>query len=117
MPARRSTAKPSTSSGSTETSPQTEDPNYKLKRKKNNEAVQRTREKTKKTAEERKLRIDNLKNENLKLRAKIDSEKQHIKTLREMIVQGKKNEEQDRLIDEILNKSTDDEDDEDIKPK
>lgn len=73
--------------------------------------MQRTREKTKKTAEERKGRIDKLKNENLKLEERIESEKKHIHFLRVMIIQGKKNKEQDQLIDKILKSSDEDDDD------
>ncbi|XP_034103669.1 CCAAT/enhancer-binding protein gamma [Drosophila nasuta] len=103
MPARRSTAGTSRGSASGETSPQSEDPAYKLKRKKNNEAVQRTREKTRQSAVERKKRIEKLKEENIKLTQSIKLEKNHINVLRKMIINGRKNEEQDRLIDEILN--------------
>ncbi|XP_034483427.1 CCAAT/enhancer-binding protein gamma [Drosophila innubila] len=102
MPARRSTAGTSRNSGN-ETSPQSEDPAYKLKRKKNNEAVQRTREKTRQTAVERKERIEKLKIENIMLTQQIKSEKGHISTLRKLIIKGRTNEDQDRLIDEILN--------------
>jgi len=65
--------------------------------------VQRTREKTRQTAEERKKRIEKLKVENIKLTEKIKSEKNHITTLRKLIIKGRTNEEQDRLIDDILN--------------
>ncbi|KAH8365583.1 hypothetical protein KR093_002256 [Drosophila rubida] len=103
MPARRSTAGTSRGSTSGGASPQAEDPAYKLKRKKNNEAVQRTREKTRQSAVERKARIEKLKVENIKLTQSIKSEKNYISMLRKMIISGRKNEEQDRLIDEILN--------------
>lgn len=76
--------------------------------------MQRTREKTKKTAEDRKKRIEELKRENIRLSERIESEKNHISSLREMIIQGRNNEQQDRLIDEILN-DHDDEDDDDTK--
>lgn len=76
--------------------------------------MQRTREKTKKTAEDRKKRIEELKRENIRLSERIKSEKDHISSLREMIIQGRNNEQQDRLIDEILN-DYDDEDDDDTK--
>lgn len=76
--------------------------------------MQRTREKTKKTAEDRKKRIEELKRENIRLSERIESEKNHISSLREMIIQGRNNEQQDRLIDEILN-DYDDEDDDDTK--
>lgn len=76
--------------------------------------MQRTREKTKKTAEDRKKRIEELKRENIRLSERIESEKSHISTLREMIIHGRNNEQQDRLIDEILN-DYDDEDDDDTK--
>ncbi|KAM8710493.1 hypothetical protein ACLKA7_017158 [Drosophila subpalustris] len=105
MPARRSTAAGTSRNSGSETSPGSEDPAYKLKRKKNNEAVQRTREKTRKSAEERKERIEKLKVENIMLTQQIKSEKSHISTLRKLIIKGRTNEDQDRLIDEILNNS------------
>lgn len=74
--------------------------------------MQRTREKTKKTAEDRKKRIEELKRENIRLSERIDSEKRHISSLREMIIQGRNSKEHDSLIDEILN-DVDDEDDDD----
>ncbi|XP_068148284.1 CCAAT/enhancer-binding protein homolog 2 [Drosophila tropicalis] len=122
MPAKRRTAaggdgsnnRASTSTdtgGDMPMSPQTDDPAYKLKRKKNNEAVQRTREKTKKTAEERKMRIEKLKEENTQLKAKIQQEKTHINTLRELIIKGEKDENQNRIIQEILGRPESDDDD------
>ncbi|ALC43127.1 CG6272 [Drosophila busckii] len=119
MPARRRTAGPSTSTGggSTETSPQSDDPAYKLKRKKNNEAVQRTREKTKKSAEERKNRIEFLKEDNVKLQTSIDSEKKHIAWLRGLILEGKKNAQNAAAIDEINELLQSSEDDEDVIPQ
>ncbi|EDV96459.1 CCAAT/enhancer-binding protein 2 [Drosophila grimshawi] len=111
MPAKRSTAKPSTSRCNADRSPQSDDSAYKMKRKKNNEAVQRTREKTKKSAEDRKDRIERLKIENIDLLAQIRAEKRHIGTLRDLIIQGKKTEEQDRQVDEILRTSDEDDDD------
>jgi len=65
--------------------------------------VQRTREKTRQTAVERKERIEKLKIENIMLTQQIKSEKGHISTLRKLIIKGRTNEDQDRLIDEILN--------------
>ncbi|KAH8418191.1 hypothetical protein KR222_000149 [Zaprionus bogoriensis] len=121
MPARRRTAAASSSGsgggggGSTESNPHTEDPAYKLKRKKNNEAVQRTREKTKKTAEDRKRRIEELKEENIRLKERINSEKNHIGMLRALIVQGRNNEQEDRLIEEILNRTENDDKDDDLQ--
>ncbi|KAH8303603.1 hypothetical protein KR018_006321 [Drosophila ironensis] len=105
MPARRRTA--NTPSGSKEASdsplsPQSEDPAYQLKRKKNNEAVQRTREKTKKTAEERKKRIDGLRRENDQLKVQIEQGEKHIATLRDLIIHGEKTEDGHRIIAEIL---------------
>ncbi|TDG47469.1 hypothetical protein AWZ03_006061 [Drosophila navojoa] len=111
MPARRSTAKASTSTGNATANEQMQDPAYKLKRKKNNEAVQRTREKTKKTAEERKGRINALKKENIELVTKIEAEKEKINILRNVIMQGKNKEEQHQLINEILNSPEEDNDD------
>lgn len=39
------------------------------------------------------------------LTQQIKSEKGHISTLRKLIIKGRTNEDQDRLIDEILNNS------------
>ncbi|KAH8301998.1 hypothetical protein KR044_001754 [Drosophila immigrans] len=103
MPARKSTGGSSRGSASGDRSPQGEDPAYKLKRKKNNEAVQRTREKTRQSAMERKERIEKLKVENIQLTQKIESEKNQINTLRKLIINGRNTSEQDRLIDQILN--------------
>ncbi|EDV40519.1 uncharacterized protein Dana_GF10550 [Drosophila ananassae] len=106
MPARRRTA--NTPSGSKDASsespmsPQADDPAYQLKRKKNNEAVQRTREKTKKTAEERKKRIDGLRRENDQLKVQIEQGEKHIATLRDLIIHGEKTEDGHRIIEEIL---------------
>ncbi|EDW40391.1 GL24916 [Drosophila persimilis] len=116
MPARRRTATAEASSSKdaeSPMSPQSDDPAYKLKRKKNNEAVQRTREKTKKSAEDRKKRIEKLKQENEQLKVKIKSGKKHIATLRELIIQGEKTEDHHRIIQEILGAPDSDNDDED----
>ncbi|KAH8379998.1 hypothetical protein KR009_008468 [Drosophila setifemur] len=105
MPARSKTTKRATSSRVTDdepTSPQRGDPAYQEKRKKNNEAVQRTREKTKKTAEERKKRIDGLRRENDQLKVQIEQGEKHIATLRDLIIQGEKTEDGHRIIEEIL---------------
>ncbi|EDW18370.1 cell death specification protein 2 [Drosophila mojavensis] len=111
MPARSNTAKASTSTGNATANEQMQDPAYKLKRKKNNEAVQRTREKTKKTAEERRGRINALKEENLQLAARVQAEKDKIIYLRNLIMQGIKSEEKDPIIEEILRSSDEDNDD------
>ncbi|XP_030386324.1 CCAAT/enhancer-binding protein gamma [Scaptodrosophila lebanonensis] len=105
MPARRRTAAASTS-------PRSDDPQYQLKRQKNNEAVQRTREKTRKSAEERKKRIEELKMENIKLKAKIQQQESNISMLRSLIIKGVKTGDQDRVIHEILQGSSDDDEDE-----
>lgn len=70
--------------------------------------MQRTREKTKKTAEERKGRINALKKENIELVTKIEAEKEKINILRNVIMQGNKNEKE---IEDILKSSDEDNDD------
>lgn len=66
------------------------------------QAVQRTREKTKKTAEERKKRIDGLRRENDQLKVQIEQGEKHIATLRDLIIHGEKSEDGHRIIEEIL---------------
>lgn len=66
------------------------------------QAVQRTREKTKKSAEERKKRIDDLRRENDTLKVQIEQGEKHISTLRDLIIQGEKTEDGHRIIEEIL---------------
>ncbi|EDV51367.1 CCAAT/enhancer-binding protein gamma [Drosophila erecta] len=101
MPAKRRTAASTSQNSDSPLSPRT-DPAYQEKRKKNNEAVQRTREKTKKSAEERKKRIDELRRQNDTLKVQIEESQKHISTLRDLIIQGEKTEDGHRIIEEIL---------------
>ncbi|XP_020809682.1 CCAAT/enhancer-binding protein gamma [Drosophila serrata] len=106
MPAKKRTASGASTSkrdsDSAPMSPAVNDPEYQRKRQKNNEAVQRTREKTKKSAEERKKRIDDLRRENDTLKVQIEQGEKHISTLRDLIIQGEKTEDGHRIIEEIL---------------
>ncbi|CAG9799810.1 unnamed protein product [Chironomus riparius] len=63
------------------------DPNYVNKRQRNNEAVRKSRDKSKKKAEETMYKVQKLKEENKKLEGKIDEQKKTKKFLKDLFLQ------------------------------
>ncbi|KAG5666846.1 hypothetical protein PVAND_014856 [Polypedilum vanderplanki] len=64
-----------------------DDPVYAEKRARNNEAVRKSRDKSKKKAEETMARVQKLKEENKKLEGKIDEQKKTKKFLKDLFLQ------------------------------
>ncbi|XP_013115065.1 CCAAT/enhancer-binding protein homolog 2 [Stomoxys calcitrans] len=111
MPARRSTAACSNSSPGSDAN-YTDEAAYKEKRKRNNDAVKKTREKSKQTAAQRKANVERLKKQNTQLETKIEEAKKNVETLKDLLLRQAKPEERDNIIKQIIEQPTDDEDDE-----
>ncbi|XP_055842947.1 CCAAT/enhancer-binding protein gamma [Episyrphus balteatus] len=108
MPAKRRTAKSIASSGNSD-DPDASD-EYRQKRMRNNEAVKKSREKTNKTATERKQRVEALKTENIRLETQIKETEKNIETLKSLLLSNAKNSlEKDKLVKEILAETSDSE--------
>lgn len=75
------------------------------------QAVKKTRQKSKETATERKRNVERLKNDNIKLEASIKEVKEHVETLKSLLLGNVKKEEHEVFLQKILNEPTDDEDD------
>ncbi|XP_013115066.2 CCAAT/enhancer-binding protein homolog 2-like [Stomoxys calcitrans] len=111
MPARRSIAACRNSSPGYGAN-YTDEAAYKEKRKRNNEAVKKTREKSKQIAAQRKANVERLKKQNTQWKTNIKEAKESLETLKDLLLRQAKPEERDNIIKQIIEEPTDDEDDE-----
>uniref|UniRef100_A0A1I8PBL4 BZIP domain-containing protein n=1 Tax=Stomoxys calcitrans TaxID=35570 RepID=A0A1I8PBL4_STOCA len=111
MPARRSIASCKNSSPGSGAN-YTDEAAYKEKRKRNNEAVKKTREKSKQIAAQRKANVERLKQQNTQWKTNIKEAKESVETLKDLLLRQAKPEERDNIIKQIIEEPTDDEDDE-----
>lgn len=73
--------------------------------------MKKTRQKSKETATERKRNVERLKNDNIKLEASIKEVKEHVETLKSLLLGSVKKDEHEAFLQKILDEPTDDEDD------
>ena len=73
------------------------------------QAVKKTREKSKQTAQERKENVEKLRRENTQLEAKIEGTKSNIECLKNILLNKVDPEKRDEVIKKILEEETDEE--------
>ncbi|XP_023293399.2 CCAAT/enhancer-binding protein gamma [Lucilia cuprina] len=102
-------------------SPQSDDTDkdteaYQLKRKRNNDAVKKTREKSKQTAQVRKDNVNNLRIKNKELEATIVEVKSNIEYLKNALLHKVDSSKHSEVIQQILEQDSDEEENKDIAP-
>ncbi|KAL9902329.1 CCAAT/enhancer-binding protein gamma [Glossina fuscipes] len=80
---------------------------YKLKRKRNNDAVKKTREKSKQMARRRKENVEKLRISNKQLEAKIEEVKKNVEKLKEILLHKVSPKQHEQAIKKILEESSD----------
>ncbi|KAM7353635.1 inverted repeat binding protein 18 kDa isoform 1-T1 [Cochliomyia hominivorax] len=84
---------------------------YILKRRRNNDAVKKTREKSKQTAQIRKENVEKLRKANTEMEAKIEMVKANVEHLKSLLLHKVDTEKHDEVIKQILEQESEEDDD------
>ncbi|CAD7083223.1 unnamed protein product [Hermetia illucens] len=85
-----------------------DDDDYRKKRERNNRAVKLCREKSSKKAQETRVRVDKLKEENIQLEEKIRNLKKHVEMLKGLLLQSDDSEARKEAIRKVIESTDDD---------